>query len=113
VSGGKAIEYPHGIAIHNGIDSILVTTTVHPSDLGDPGEHGKRAGHARGVEQEVARGEAPVKILFAPGSNSPAALITDMFGNILWDTTWNPLKSGFDVQQIMGTAEFGGDVLLE
>ncbi len=74
---------------------------------------GNEAGTHEVSNKESHAGEAPVKILFAPGSNSPAAPITDMLGNILWDTTWNPLKSGFDVQQIMGTAEFGGDVLLE
>src|SRR3970040_1514684 len=30
--------HPHGIAIHDGIDRLLVTSTVHPPDLGDPGE---------------------------------------------------------------------------
>ena len=30
--------YPHGIAVHNGIDRLLVTSTVRPSDLGDAGE---------------------------------------------------------------------------
>src|SRR5687768_14465799 len=30
--------YPHGIAIHDGIDRILVTSTVRATDLGDAGE---------------------------------------------------------------------------
>ena len=30
--------YPHGIAFHDGIDRMLVTSTVRPADLGDPGE---------------------------------------------------------------------------
>ncbi len=30
--------YPHGIAIHDGIDRILLTSTVRASDLGDAGE---------------------------------------------------------------------------
>ena len=33
-----AAPYPHGIAIHNGIDRILLTSTVRASDLGDAGE---------------------------------------------------------------------------
>ena len=38
-SNDKAfIKYPHGIALHNGIDRILVTTTVRASDLKDAGE---------------------------------------------------------------------------
>jgi hypothetical protein len=31
-------NYPHGIAIHEGIDRILLTSTVRPADLKDPGE---------------------------------------------------------------------------
>ena len=38
----KTIElpkpYPHGIAVHDGLDRLLVTSTVRPSDLGDAGE---------------------------------------------------------------------------
>ena len=30
--------YPHGIAIHDGIDRLLTTSTVRATDLGDPGE---------------------------------------------------------------------------
>ena len=30
--------YPHGIAVHNGLDRLLVTSTVRPSDLGVVGE---------------------------------------------------------------------------
>src|SRR5207244_7196148 len=33
-----AAPYPHGIAIHNGIDRILLTSTVRASDLGNAGE---------------------------------------------------------------------------
>ena len=32
------ISYPHGITVHNGIDRLLITSTVRPSDMGDPGE---------------------------------------------------------------------------
>ncbi len=32
------LPYPHCIAIHNGIDRILTTSTVRASDLGDAGE---------------------------------------------------------------------------
>ncbi|HWZ74856.1 MAG TPA: YncE family protein, partial [Casimicrobiaceae bacterium] len=34
-----AAPYPHGIAIHNGIDRILLSSTVRASDLGDAGEN--------------------------------------------------------------------------
>jgi DNA-binding beta-propeller fold protein YncE len=31
------VPYPHGIAMHEGIDRILVTSTVRATDLGDAG----------------------------------------------------------------------------
>ena len=33
-----AASYPHGIAVHNGIDRILLSSTVRATDLGDAGE---------------------------------------------------------------------------
>src|SRR4029078_9474947 len=30
--------YPHGVAVHNGIDRVLVTDTVRATDLKDAGE---------------------------------------------------------------------------
>src|SRR5207244_5582362 len=36
--GPPFIRYPHGISIHNGIDRVMITSTVRPSDLGDAGE---------------------------------------------------------------------------
>src|ERR1700704_838921 len=33
-----SILYPHGIAIHNGIDRILVTSTVKPDDMAQAGD---------------------------------------------------------------------------
>ena len=120
-SGGNAVKYPHGIAVHNGIDRILVTTTVRASDLGDPGESitvieastGKVLGSHKVSNKDSPAGEAPVEIVFLPGSNPPVALITNMFGNTLWTATWNPSKKDFDVAQVMDTAEFGGGVPLE
>jgi DNA-binding beta-propeller fold protein YncE len=32
------VPYPHGIAIHEGIDRMLLSSTVRASDLADPGE---------------------------------------------------------------------------
>src|SRR5256884_1243066 len=36
--GSPFISHPHGISIHNGIDRVLITSTVRPADLGEPGE---------------------------------------------------------------------------
>jgi hypothetical protein len=58
-----AAKYPHGIAIHNGIDRILLSSTVRASDLGDAGESisaveastGKVARDLQALEEAVAR----------------------------------------------------------
>src|SRR5262249_40543519 len=68
--------YPHGIAIHNGIDRILLTSTVRASDLGDAGEvisaveasTGKVLGTYKLSKKPSPSGEAPVEILFVPGA---------------------------------------------
>src|SRR5437016_5546382 len=90
--------YPHGIAIHNGIDRILLTSTVRASDLGDAGEHitaveastGKVLGTYKVSTKASPAGAAPVEILFVPGVNPPIAYITNMYGGTLWPATGNP-----------------------
>ena len=102
-----AAPYPHGIAIHNGIDRILVTSTVRASDLGDAGEvigameasTGKVLGTYKLSKKPSPSGEAPVEILFVPGSNPPVAIVTNMYGNTLWTATWNPTKKDFELEQ--------------
>ena len=102
-----AAPYPHGIAIHNGIDRILLTSTVRASDLGDAGEvisaveasSGKVLGTYKVSKKPSPSGEAPVEILFVPGANPPVAYITNMYGGTLWTATWNPAKKDFEVAQ--------------
>ena len=92
------LKYPHGIAIHNGIDRILVTSTVRASDLGDPGEAvgvieastGRWLGEIKVSAKPSPAKAAPVEILFVPGSNPPIAYVTNMFEGTLAVLTWNP-----------------------
>jgi hypothetical protein len=111
------VPYPHGIAIHDGIDRVLVTSTVRATDLGDAGENitsieastGKvLSSHKVSTKASPAR-EAPVEILFVPGSNPPVAYVTNMFGGTLWTATWNPGTKDFDVAQVydFGTIKAG------
>lgn len=100
--------YPHGIAVHNGIDRLLVTSTVRPSDLGDAGETitvveastGKVLSSPKVSTKASPAGEAPVEILFMPGSNPPVAFITNMLGHTLWAATWDTATKDFVVQQV-------------
>jgi hypothetical protein len=116
-----AVPYPHGIAIHNGINRILVTSTVRASDLGDAGDMinaieastGKVLGTYRVSSKPSPGRDAPVEILFVPGANPPVAYITNMYGGTLWTAKWNAAKKDFDVGQAHDFAAQKAGVPLE
>jgi DNA-binding beta-propeller fold protein YncE len=113
--------YPHGIAIHDGIDRVLITSTVRPSDLKDPGETmtvieastGKVLSTHKLSNKPSPAGEAPVEILFVPGANPPVAYVTNMLGGTLWTAKWNPEKKDFDVRQAFDFGPTNSGVPLE
>ncbi|MEJ2094868.1 MAG: YncE family protein [Gammaproteobacteria bacterium] len=115
------VPYPHGIAVHEGIDRMLVTSTVRASDLGDPGEvigvleasTNKALASHKVSDKASPSGEAPVEILFVPGSNPPVAYITNMYGGTLWTATWNPEKKDFDVAKAFDFGPENAGVPLE
>jgi len=121
-AGGTAfIKYPHGISIHNGIDRAIITSTVRPSDLGDPGETvtvleastGKVLSTHKVSRKPSPSGEAPVEAMFMPGTNPPLAYITNMFGGTLWTAVWNPGTKGFSFNQVDDYGARGHGVALE
>lgn len=95
--------YPHGLAVHSGIDRVLVTSTVR-HDLKDPGEHvtvieastNKVLESIKVSDKPSPSGEAPVELLFVPKSDPPVAYSTNMFGHTLWALKWNPKTKSFD-----------------
>ncbi len=97
----------HGIAVHNGIDRVLVTSTVRASDLGDAGETinaieastGKVLGTYKVSNKPSPSGEAPVEILFVPNASPPVAYVTNMYGGTLWTASWDAGKKDFSVEQ--------------
>ncbi len=112
--------YPHGLAVHTGIDRILVTSTIS-GDLKDPHEtitvvqastH-KILGSIKLSNKPSPSGEAPVEILFVPGATPPVAYVTNMFGNTLWALTWNPAKQDFDAAQVFDFQSVKAGVPLE
>ena len=111
---------PHGIAINDDIDRILVTNTIRP-DLTGPGETitvieastNKVLSTHKLSNKPSPSGEAPVEILFVPGSNPPVAYVTNMFGHALWTATWNPGGKDFDVAQAHDFNGTGSGVPLE
>jgi DNA-binding beta-propeller fold protein YncE len=120
----KAIDvpnYPHGIAIHDGIDRILVTSTVRATDLGDAGDKitaieastGKVLGSYLVSKKPSPAAEAPVEILFVPGANPPVAYVTNMYGGSLWTATWDPARNDFVVAEAFDFAPLSVGVPLE
>ena len=116
-----SVPYPHGIAVHDGLDRMLITSTVRASDLGDPGETisvyemstGKPLSNIKVSNKPSPSGEAPVEILFVPKSDPPVAYVTNMFGGTLWAATWNAAKGDFDVQEAFNFAPTKTGVPLE
>ena len=114
-------KYPHGIAVHEGIDRLLTTSTVRATDSGDPGEviavvelsTGKSLGTKKVSTKPSPAGEAPVEILFVPNVNPPVAFVTNLFGGTLWAAKWDPAKKDFDVSLAHDFSAAGQGVALE
>jgi len=112
--------YPHGLAVHTGIDRILVTSTVS-SDLKDAREsitvvEASTRKVLRSIKlsnKPSPSAEAPVEVMFVPGANPPTAYVTNMFGNTLWTVTWNSAKQDFDAAQVFDFKSVSAGVPLE
>jgi DNA-binding beta-propeller fold protein YncE len=119
--GATFIKYPHGISIHNGIDRILITSTVRPSDLGDPGETVTVLEASTGTVLSTHKvsgkpspaDEAPVEVMFMPGTTPPVAYITNMFGGTLWMAVWDPGTKQFSFSQVDDYGPRGHGMALE
>ena len=101
------ILYPHGIAIHNGIDRVLVTSTVKP-DMSDAGESvtvleastgNVLSTHKIGSKPAPAK-SAPVEVMFSPKADPPVVHITNMMEGTLWAGVWDPQSKAFSFNQI-------------
>ena len=101
------IAYPHGIAIHNGIDRVLVTSTVKP-DMSDQGDSvtvleastGKvLSTHKIGSKPAPAK-SAPVEVVFSPNADPPVVHITNMLEGTLWAGVWDSTHKAFSFHQI-------------
>lgn len=101
------IRYPHGIAIHNGIDRVLVTSTVKP-DMSDAGDSitvmeaasGRVLSTHRVSSKPSPSKAAPVEVMFSPNSNPPAVHITNMLEGTLWAGLWDPTSKAFSFHQV-------------
>ena len=110
------ILYPHGIAIHNGIDRVLVTSTVKPdmSDQGDTvtvleAKTGKVLSTHKVASKPAPAKSAPVEVMFSPNANPPVVRITNMLESTLWAGVWDPKTKAFTFNQVddLGAKEQG------
>jgi len=100
------ISYPHGISVHSGIDRLLITSTVRPSDLGDPGET------VTVLEASSGKVLSTHKVSMKP-SPSKAAPVEVMFEGTLWAGVWNPTSKDFSFQQVDDYSARGHGMPLE
>ncbi|MDO9120034.1 MAG: YncE family protein [Nitrospira sp.] len=101
------ILYPHGIAIHNGIDRVLVTSSVKP-DMSEVGESvtvleastgNVLSTHKISTKPSPAK-SAPVEIMFSPKADPPVVHITNMMEGTLWAGVWDPKARSFSFNQV-------------
>ncbi|MCS6294496.1 MAG: YncE family protein [Nitrospira sp.] len=101
------ILYPHGIAIHNGIDRVLVTSSVKP-DMSEVGESvtvleastgNVLSTHKISMKPSPAK-SAPVEIMFSPKADPPVVHITNMMEGTLWAGVWDPKARSFSFNQV-------------
>jgi DNA-binding beta-propeller fold protein YncE len=105
---GAFILNPHGIAIHNGIDRVLVTSTVKPDNMAEAGETvtvleastGKVLSTHKVSSKPSPAKAAPVEIMFAPKTNPPVVHITNMFEATLWAGLWDLKTQSFSFYQV-------------
>ncbi len=113
--------YPHGIAINENIDRMLITSSVRASDFGDAGETvtvielstGKELTSHKLSRKPSPSGVAPVEVLFVPGTNPPTVYATNMNGGTIWAGVWDTAKKDFRFAEAFDFAPLGSGVPLE
>jgi len=107
-SGNPFISHPHGIGVHNGIDRVLITSTIMPGNMDEAGETitvieastGKVLSTHKVSRKASPSKAAPVEVMFSPRTNPPVAHITNMLEGTLWMTAWDPKSKSFSFEQI-------------
>lgn len=113
--------YPHGITVHDGIDRMLVTSTVNPKDATDAGESivviqpstGKVLSTHKIADKPSPAGTAPVEAFFVPGAEPPVAYITNMYEGRIWIAEWQPKLETFSFRGDFDFSAIGQGMALE
>ncbi|MEI7796124.1 MAG: YncE family protein [Methylococcaceae bacterium] len=113
----KFIKYPHGIGLNEEIDRIIVTSTVHPTNLSDAGETvtviKASTGEVLSTHKVGGAGSATVEAVFVPHANPPLAYVNTMFEGKLWTAAWDATRHEFDFQAAYDFADIKQGVPLE
>lgn len=115
------VPYPHGITVHDGIDRMLVTSTINPKDPTDAGESivviqpstGKVLSTHKISDKPSPSGTAPVEAFFVPGAEPPVAYITNMIEGRIWIAEWQPKSETFAFRGDFDFAAIGQGMALE
>jgi DNA-binding beta-propeller fold protein YncE len=113
--------YPHGIAVNEKIDRMLITSTVRATDLGDAGETvtvielstGKELSSHKLSRKPSPSGVAPVEVLFVPGADPPTVYATNMYGGTIWAGVWDTATKDFRFDEAFDFTPLGSGVPLE
>lgn len=113
--------YPHGVTVHDGIDRMLVTSTINPADPTDAGESimviqpstGKVLSTHKVSDKPSPSGTAPVEAFFVPGAEPPVAYVTNMNEGRIWIAEWQPESETFSFRGDFDFAAIGQGVALE
>lgn len=113
--------YPHGITVNDGIDRMLVTSTINPKDPTDAGESivviqpstGKVLSTHKVSDKPSPSGTAPVEAFFVPGAEPPVAYITNMIEGRIWIAEWQPESKTFSFRGDFDFAAIGQGMALE
>ena len=109
--------YPHGIALHEGIDRIVVASCVAP-DFSGTGHtieviKASTGEYLGSIPVSDKKGAAPVETVFVPGSDPPVAYVTNMMSNTLWAAVWDTEGETFITEKLFSFKEVGAHMPLE
>jgi DNA-binding beta-propeller fold protein YncE len=109
--------YPHGIALHEGIDRMIVTNCVAP-DLSDVGTTIEIIRVSTGeplqsIPSSAKGSGGAVEAVFVPHTEPPVAYYNNMMTHTLAAAVWNPATESFDVRELFDFSTVGAAMPLE
>ncbi len=115
--GPPYVRWPHGIALHAGLDRLIVTSTISP-DLKNPGESvtvlEASTGRVLSTHKLTMKPDAksaPVEVMFHPAR--PVAYVTNMIEPALWRGVWDAGRKAFEFSVVDDLAKRGQGFALE